>query len=98
MGLFAADDRRTVALLAQVAVERSVDLHPDGLTYAVPAELADLRAGERVRVPLGRGNAPTEGIVVRTMAPDAAAGVPAARLKFVESRSGSRRTTCARWA
>ena len=89
MGLFAADDRRTVALLAQVAVERSVDLHPDGLTYAVPAELADLRAGERVRVPLGRGNAPTEGIVVRTMAPDAAAGVPAARLKFVESRAGS---------
>jgi primosomal protein N' (replication factor Y) len=89
MGLFGTADDRTVALLAQVAVERSVDLHPDGLTYAVPPALADLRAGERVRVPLGRGNAPTEGIVVRTMPADAAAGVPAARLKFVESRVGS---------
>jgi primosomal protein N' (replication factor Y) len=88
MSLFAPGDR-TVALLAQVAVERSVDRYPDGLTYAVPARLADLRAGERVRVPLGRGDAPVEGIVVRTMEPGAEPGVPAARLKFVEARSSA---------
>ena len=88
MSLFAPGDR-TVALLAQVAVERSVDRYPDGLTYAVPARLADLRAGERVRVPLGRGDAPVEGIVVRTMEPGAEPGIPAARLKFVEARSSA---------
>jgi primosomal protein N' (replication factor Y) len=88
MSLFAPGDR-TVALLAQVAVERSVDRYPDGLTYAVPARLADRRAGERVRVPLGRGDAPVEGIVVRTMEPGAEPGIPAARLKFVEARSSA---------
>lgn len=87
MSLFAPGDR-TVALLAQVAVERSVDRYPDGLTYAVPATLADLRAGERVRVPLGRGDTPVEGIVVRTIAADSEPAPSAARLKFVESRSG----------
>ena len=37
-----------------------MDRYPDGLTYAVPGALADLRAGERVRVPLGRGDAKSE--------------------------------------
>jgi len=87
MTLFASGDR-TACLLAQVAVERSVDRYPDGLTYGVPAALADLRAGERVRVPLGRGDALTEGMVVRTLPADAAGAPPAARLKFVESRVG----------
>ena len=73
MSLFAPGDR-TAILLAQVAVERSVDRYPDGLTYGVDAALADLRAGERVRVPLGRGDAP--------------GAPPPARLKFVESRVG----------
>jgi primosomal protein N' (replication factor Y) (superfamily II helicase) len=88
MTLFASGDR-TVSLLAQVAVERSVDRYADGLTYAVPPALADLRAGERVRVPLGRGDAPVEGIVVRMLPADADVGVPVSKLKFVEGRSGS---------
>ena len=50
-----------MAGLAQVAVERSVDRYPDGLTYALPASLLDLRAGERVQVPLGSGGALVAG-------------------------------------
>ena len=42
-----------VAGYARIAVERGIDRYPDGLTYAIPAALADLRVGERVRVPLG---------------------------------------------
>ncbi|MDG2291977.1 MAG: hypothetical protein P8L37_04910, partial [Phycisphaerales bacterium] len=49
---------------ARIAVERNLDRYPDGLTYAVPRELADLETGERVVVPLGRGGAPTPGYVV----------------------------------
>ena len=86
MSLFASGDR-TVSLLAQVAVERSVDRYPDGLTYAVPPALADLRAGEHVRVPLGRGDSSVEGMVVRVMPADAASNVPLAKLKFIEGRS-----------
>ncbi|HAQ68098.1 MAG: primosomal protein N' [Planctomycetota bacterium] len=88
MSLFASGDR-TVSLLAQVAVERSLERYPDGLTYALPPELADVRAGERVRVPLGRGDSAVEGIVVRTMAADAMPGVPISKLKFVEARSSA---------
>jgi len=49
---------------ARVAVERSVDRYPDGLTYAIPPELAALKPGDRVHVPLGRGNRPTAGYVI----------------------------------
>ncbi|MEX2387594.1 MAG: primosomal protein N', partial [Phycisphaeraceae bacterium] len=49
---------------AQVALEQGIDTAPDGLTYAVPVALADLQPGERVRVPLGRGNKPVAGYVV----------------------------------
>jgi primosomal protein N' (replication factor Y) len=49
---------------ARVAVERGIDRHPDGLTYGVPAALADLAAGERVIVPLGRNDQPTPGYVI----------------------------------
>lgn len=49
---------------ARVAVERAFDRTAGGLTYAVPAELSDLEVGERVVVPLGRGNKPTQGFVV----------------------------------
>jgi primosomal protein N' (replication factor Y) len=49
---------------AQVALERGVDRYPDGLTYAVPANLAGVRPGERVLVPLGRNDRPTAGYVI----------------------------------
>ncbi len=49
---------------ARVAVERGVDQYPEGLTYAVPAELGALVVGDRVIVPLGAGDTPTAGYVV----------------------------------
>ncbi|HRP63581.1 MAG TPA: primosomal protein N' [Phycisphaerales bacterium] len=64
--LFATENTQEAAhiALARVAVERGVDRYPDGLTYAVPAALADLAPGERVIVPLGKANTPTAGYVV----------------------------------
>src|SRR5688500_17560675 len=50
-------------LFAQVAPERGLD-KAGGLTYVVPAELADLRIGERVRIPLRRGDKPVSGHVL----------------------------------
>jgi primosomal protein N' (replication factor Y) (superfamily II helicase) len=49
---------------ARVAVERGVDRYPDGLTYSVTEPLADLQPGERVIVPLGRGDTPTASYVI----------------------------------
>ena len=49
---------------AHVAVERSVDRYPHGLTYAIPKELEGLLPGRRVVVPLGTGNTPTPGYIV----------------------------------
>lgn len=49
---------------ALVAPERSVDLGDGGLTYAIPASLADLIPGQRVLIPLGRGDTPVAGIVL----------------------------------
>ena len=48
----------------RVAVDRGLDRYPDGLTYALDEELADVTIGEEVMVPLGRGNTPTPGHVV----------------------------------
>ena len=56
--------QETNAGYARIAVERGFDRYPDGLTYAVPEELADLGTGERVMVPLGRGDSPTPGYVI----------------------------------
>ena len=56
--------QETNAGFARIAVERGFDRYPDGLTYAIPEELADLGTGERVMVPLGRGDAPTPGYVI----------------------------------
>src|SRR5687768_1226334 len=49
---------------AQVAVERGVDRYPEGLSYAVPQELAALKPGQRVIVPLGRGDTLTAGYII----------------------------------
>ncbi len=48
---------------AQVAPEQGLEM-PDGLTYAVPDEMKDLRIGDRVIVPLGRGDRPVNGYVL----------------------------------
>ncbi len=51
-------------IYAVVAIERGVDATGAGLTYAVPVELSDLVVGDRVVVPLGRGNKEVNGFVV----------------------------------
>jgi primosomal protein N' (replication factor Y) len=68
-----------------VAVERGVDAYPEGLTYGVPTALAPLRAGQRVIVPLGRGDAATHGWVVRVLESPEFAAIPDARLKGVRT-------------
>ncbi len=70
----------------RVAVERGVDRYPEGLTYAVPADLGDLAVGDRVRVPLGRGDTPTPGYVIELCG---VAGLDPARIKPVASRDAS---------
>ena len=61
----------------QVAVERGVDRFPDGLSYGVPASMELLKIGDRVTVPLGRGNTPTPGWVIDVLddPPDVPDGV-----------------------
>ncbi|MEM9418161.1 MAG: primosomal protein N' [Planctomycetota bacterium] len=50
-----------------MALERSIDSGEGGYTYAVPESLADLAVGDRVTVPLGRGNKPAAGVVVELL-------------------------------
>lgn len=78
------------AFYVQVAVERGVDAEPRGFTYAVPAgvaSLADLGVGDRVNVPLGRGDARVEGFVTAVSA-DPPQGVARGRIKEVRGRVG----------
>ncbi len=48
----------------RVAVERGIDRYPDGLVYRVDSALGAVALGSHVQVPLGRGNSPTDGVVV----------------------------------
>lgn len=59
--------------VAQVAIERGIDRYPEGLTYALPAELESISAGTRVFVPLGSANTPTPGWILRTLTREDAA-------------------------
>jgi primosomal protein N' (replication factor Y) len=82
--LFASED---VVGFARVAVERSVDRYPDGLTYAIPSALKGLGAGESVVVPLGRGDTPTNGYVIEiTGADEADPSLDPSRIKPIERR------------
>ncbi|MBU3729294.1 MAG: hypothetical protein FGM37_08625, partial [Phycisphaerales bacterium] len=78
-------------VLVRVAVERGVDAFPDGLTYSVPAELGLVVPGERVLVPLGRGNRPVAGYVVAAgdSAAGAGAGLDLSRIKPICGRDPS---------
>ncbi|MEM7228033.1 MAG: primosomal protein N' [Planctomycetota bacterium] len=68
----------------RVAVERAVDQYPNGLTYAVPADLdAEVVAGARVMVPLGRGDAAAAGWVVDN---DVTPEIDVARIKPIRER------------
>ncbi len=69
-----------------VAVERGVDRYPDGLLYALPTALAGLGDGDRVLVPLGAGNQPTEGVIVRAATAEEIAAIDAKRCKAILER------------
>ncbi len=69
---------------AVVIPERALD--SSGLTYAIPDSLADLRVGERVVVPLGRGNKPAAAFVVRV---DVEPEIDRSRIKAIAERSSS---------
>lgn len=79
----------TPAVLVRVAVERGIaDEGPEvGLTYG--SEAPDIGIGERVIVPLGRGNKPSGGTVVEVGGAELAKGLKGP-LKFVLERTGAR--------
>ncbi len=79
------DDAPPYTRFARVAIERSHD-HPDGLTYGLPAALADIRTGERVEVPLGVTNKPVGACVIEIS--DNPAGAPIDRIKPLLRRTG----------
>jgi len=81
VSLFAATTPVDELPLVVVAVERAVDRSPDGLTYALPRELAQLPDGARVEVPLGRGETPTAGWIVRRVAEGEDIGIPREKIK-----------------
>jgi primosomal protein N' (replication factor Y) len=70
------------ARLAQVAPEQGIDV-PEGLTYAIPEEMTDLSVGDRVIVPLGRGNRTVPGYVLSI---GESTDVPAERIKPIAAR------------
>lgn len=52
---------------AQVAPEQGIDNQQGGLTYGIPTRLSDIQVGQRVVVPLGRGNKKVTGYVLELM-------------------------------
>ena len=79
--------------LVQVALERGIDRYPEGLTYAAPEALGPLLPGDRVVVPLGRGNTPTSGWILAvhdgSTDPEAMPSVDPLRVKAVLRKDGS---------
>lgn len=67
----------------RIAVERGIDAPEtaEGLTYLAGG--LDLHIGQRVEVPLGRGNRPAPGIVITTGGAELLEGIPASRAKRV---------------
>ncbi|MEM1186402.1 MAG: primosomal protein N' [Planctomycetota bacterium] len=73
------------ARFALVAVERGIDHSPSaaqGFSYRLP-EGADAAPGDRVTVPLGRGNTPTNGVVLKTGGPELLGDFPASKAKQI---------------
>lgn len=73
----------------RVAVERGLDDPPsEGLTYSVPDDSVGI--GERVVVPLGKGDKPAGGIVIAAGGPELLAGFAASRVKPIIRATGIR--------
>ncbi|MCA9303774.1 MAG: primosomal protein N' [Phycisphaerales bacterium] len=92
MSLFPSHDDLSDAIgedfssFVQVAVERGVD-RADGLTYAAPE---DVGVGQRVMVPVGRGNTPTAGIVIRAGGRELLGGFDPRKIKRILSSTDAR--------
>lgn len=83
--LFEPEARNHYRLYAQVALERGLE-KAEGLTYGVLPELAEgLRVGDRVRVPLGKGNKPASGYVLEL---NDSCPMDAARVKALAGKIG----------
>jgi len=52
---------------AYVAPEQGIDSAPEGLVYGIPESLSSISLGDRVQVPLGRGNRPVAGHVLEVI-------------------------------
>ncbi|MCC6677563.1 MAG: primosomal protein N' [Phycisphaerales bacterium] len=73
----------------RVAVERGLDdPSADGLTYAAPDD--SIQVGERVVVPLGKGDKPAGGVVIAAGGPELLAGLAASRIKPILRATGIR--------
>ncbi len=73
------------ARYARVAVERGIehlDATDDGFTYRLPPE-TPAAPGDRVSVPLGRGNTPTTGVILAAGGPELLAGYDPRKVKEV---------------
>ncbi len=81
------------ARIARVAVERGIESARDGLiehalTYRIDDDQTAI--GDRVRVPLGRGNKPAEGVVIRVGGIELLDGLDPRKVKAIVARTGSR--------
>ncbi|MEY3232626.1 MAG: Primosomal protein [Planctomycetota bacterium] len=90
--LFSAQEAAPTApaagVYARVAVERGIETldGPPGFTYRVDGPPPAV--GERVIVPLGRGDASSPGIVLEVGGPVLAKGIPPGRIKAVLETTG----------
>jgi primosomal protein N' (replication factor Y) len=79
--LFTTPD--SIIAYAQVAPEQGVDVTSSGLTYGIPEALKDITVGDRVLVPLGRGNKTVPGFVVQI---DDSTSLPQNKIKAITEK------------
>jgi len=82
--LFPSSRPKATGPFAQVVVERSMD-DPEGLTYALEGD-ESVGVGDRVVVPLGRGDKPAEGFVV---AINVTPSIDPSKIKPIRARTGA---------
>ncbi len=65
----------------RVAIERGLD-RSEGLTYRTDL---DIQTGQRVKVPVGRSNTPTDGFVIEVAGPELAGDFDLSKIKAIAS-------------
>lgn len=86
--LFEPDRPTGAEQYARVAVERGIDNGPGGEGFAYRVEAGQVAVGERVEVPLGRGNKQAAGIVISVGGDELLDGFPAAKVKSILRSTG----------